>query len=263
MLPDFATHVHTVLDRPALLVIDMQRGFLAEDGEYARMGRRICGGLGVIPVILRLLNEFRNRGLPRYFTAFRYQPDGSDYPGRLPGILPKAYEGRNNPIFTPSSPATAMVPELSPREGEVVVYKDRYSGFFGTDLGERLERAGVRTLVTTGILSHVCVSATAVDAFSRGFSVVLVRDATAGTDPILHEAALRNLADTVGVVWDHDKVLQSLGPGDGKQGGPAGHPSNPVGGPGGVQVEAPPPGNTGREALGNSLSGTSSSRTRR
>ncbi len=197
----------------------MQQGFLAEDGAYARMGRRVSGGSAVVPVVLRLLNEFRDRGLPRYFTAFRYQPDGSDYPGRRPGILPRAYVGRDDPVFTPASPATAMVPELAPQEGEEVVYKHRYSGFFGTDLGARLERSGVRTLVTTGILSHVCVSATAVDAFSRGLSVVVVRDATAGTDPVLHEAALRNLADTVGVVWGHEEVLQGLGPRSGRKGG--------------------------------------------
>ncbi len=229
MLPDLPAGVQAVLDRPALLVVDMQQGFLAEDGAYARMGRRVSGGSAVVSVILRLLNEFRDRGLPRYFTAFRYRPDGSDYPGRLPGILPKAYAGRNDPVFTPSSPATAMVPELTPRDGEEVVYKHRYSGFFETDLGERLERSGVRTLVMTGILSHVCVSATAVDAFSRGLAVVLVRDATAGTDPMLHEAALRNVADTVGVVWDHGEVLRSLGPRARKEGDPASHLSNPAG----------------------------------
>ncbi len=221
--------MQAVLDRPALLVVDMQQGFLSEDGAYARMGRRVSGGSAVVPVVRRLLQEFRERGLPRYFTAFRYREDGSDYHGRLPGIIPRAYLGRSDPIFTPSSPATAIVPELAPLEGEEVVYKHRYSGFFETDLGERLARSGVRTLVTTGILSHVCVSATAVDAFSRGLSVVLVRDATAGTNPSIHEATLRNLADTVGVVWDHDEVLRSLGPR--KDGDPAARPTNRKGGP--------------------------------
>jgi nicotinamidase-related amidase len=212
MLHRPASDVPTPLDHPALLVVDMQQGFLSEDGAYSRMGRRISGAARLIPVVHRLLEEFRERGLPRFFTAFRYQEDGSDYPGRLPGILPRAYVGRSDPVFTPSSPATAIVPELAPAQGEPVIYKHRYSGFFETDLGERLRRSGVHTLVLSGILSHVCVNATAVDAFSLGYGVVLVRDATAGTDPAIHEATLRNLAETVGVVLDHEELLRELGP---------------------------------------------------
>ena len=93
-----------------------------------------------------------------------------------------------------------------------MIYKNRYSGFYGTDLAERLDRDRVRTVVVTGVLSHVCVDTTARDAFARDLDVVVVRDAVAGVDARLHRAALQNLAETVGAVVPADEVYPAIAP---------------------------------------------------
>ena len=72
-----------------------------------------------------------------------------------------------------------------------VVDKRFYSGFAGTDLGRRLERRGIRTLIVTGGETDVCVLATTMSAVDRGYSVVLVTDALCSALDGTHDALLK------------------------------------------------------------------------
>ncbi|MGD0588274.1 MAG: isochorismatase family cysteine hydrolase [Thermoplasmata archaeon] len=199
------------LERPALLVIDMQAGFVAPNGAYARAGRPVRDAASIVPVIAWLRQEFRAHAYPCFFTAYRYRDDGTDFPGRFHRVIPRAYVGRREPVFTLGSSESAIVSELAPAPDEALILKNRYSAFFGTDLKATLERAGVRTVVITGVLSHVCVDATARDAFALDYEVVVVRDAVAGVDDELHRAILRNLEETVGAVVSGAEVVGALG----------------------------------------------------
>ncbi len=60
--------------------------------------------------------------------------------------------------------------------------KDAYSGFQGTDLEVRLKREGVKRIFVGGLATDYCVRATALDAASAGFEVVLLEDAARGVD---------------------------------------------------------------------------------
>jgi maleamate amidohydrolase len=96
-----------------------------------------------------------------------------------------------------------IVDPLTPVDGEVVVAKDRASAFFGTTLDTVLRRAGVDALVVCGETTSGCVRATVVDAYSLGFDVVVVEDATFDRSPLSHKASLFDMhlkyATVVGV----------------------------------------------------------------
>lgn len=83
-----------------------------------------------------------------------------------------------------------IVDPLTPVEGEVVIAKDRASAFFGTTLDTVLRRAGVDALVVCGETTSGCVRATVVDAYSLGFDVVVVEDATFDRSPLSHQMSL-------------------------------------------------------------------------
>jgi nicotinamidase-related amidase len=63
-----------------------------------------------------------------------------------------------------------------------VLYKTRYSGFYGTDLDTVLRGRGVRSLVVTGWTTSVCVESTIRDAFVRDYRCILVEDCAAEPD---------------------------------------------------------------------------------
>jgi nicotinamidase-related amidase len=84
----------------------------------------------------------------------------------------------------PGTPGWALC--IEPGSGETVIRKATDDGFEGTDLGEILAARGIRRLAIAGVMSEMCVSATARSALYRGLAVVLPHDAHSTYDiPVL------------------------------------------------------------------------------
>jgi len=84
-----------------------------------------------------------------------------------------------------------IIPELQPQEGDTIIFKRTYDGFYNTELELTLRSLDVDTVVVVGIHTHVCVLLTAVGAFDRGFNVIAIEDCmTTGYKPN-HESRLR------------------------------------------------------------------------
>ncbi|MGH2855420.1 MAG: isochorismatase family cysteine hydrolase, partial [Solirubrobacteraceae bacterium] len=67
--------------------------------------------------------------------------------------------------------------------GDVVVEKHKDSGFYETELHDRLAELGVDTVVITGMQTQICVQTTAADAFFRGYNVIVPPDAVVSARP--------------------------------------------------------------------------------
>src|SRR4029079_16644389 len=96
-----------------------------------------------------------------------------------------------------------IVDELTPRRGDHVVPKHRFSGFFGTDLDALLRGLGVDTLIFTGCTTSVCVDSTVRDAFFRDYRCIVLEDCVAeplgsDTTPSNHEATLLTIEKLFG-----------------------------------------------------------------
>ena len=87
-------------------------------------------------------------------------------------------------LETWSEPSNALsyLPEIAPGEGDLIVRKQHYSGFFETELDSVLRSLDARDLILAGFDARICVSATATDAFARGYRVFVLRDAIATTE---------------------------------------------------------------------------------
>lgn len=71
-----------------------------------------------------------------------------------------------------------VFPEVEVREGDIVVPKRRYSGFFQTDLDLTLRELGVTTVIAVGADTNICVLHTLADAYFNNYASVVVTDAT-------------------------------------------------------------------------------------
>lgn len=76
--------------------------------------------------------------------------------------------------------------------------KTRYSAFCGTDLDLQLRARGIQELHLAGVCTDICVLHTAVDAYNKGFSLVIHEDAVASFDAEGHVWALRHFEKTLG-----------------------------------------------------------------
>ena len=167
--------------RRALVVVDMIEDFVHEGGAL------YCGPsmAKVVPVIKRELERARTAGDPIVYLTDEHLPDDAEF-AQFP---PHALKG---------STGAKIVPELAAREGDVVIPKRRFSGFFGTDLDITLRERGVDTLRLVGDCTNICVLYTAADARNLGYAVEVVRDGVTSFDLEAHADALRELEKTLG-----------------------------------------------------------------
>jgi ureidoacrylate peracid hydrolase len=175
----------------ALLVIDVQNDFLAEDGHYARHGRHVAPMRRILSCVHELIDAARASGSRVVFIQQSTLPGGASDTDAW--LYFKTRDGKS-PNYTLAGTWGEELFELQPREGEPRIRKFRPSAFHGTELADLLRGMGVETVVTCGVLTQGCVLATTLDASFHDFYAVVARDAVAGPSEELHEVALTFLA---------------------------------------------------------------------
>lgn len=197
-------------DDQALLIVDMQNDFLRPEApQEVPLGRQI------VPVIAELADAFRERGRPVIYTRFlagprstllvRWSPEcGPEQRSCWPGQF-RQYPDRDG-----RREGVAIVDELEPQPGELVVDKFGYGAFHNTLLTDALRARHVSQVVVTGVVTQICVEDTVRQGMQTGFEMVLVSDAVASFDEELHRATLRNVEMKFGVVLAAGRLL--MGP---------------------------------------------------
>ena len=104
----------------------------------------------------------------------------------------------------------AIQPELAPQNGDLVIYKERASVFFGTPLVTHLRRIGAESLIICGESTSGCVRATTVDAYSLGFHNTLVEECTYDRSMLSHKVNLFDLHHKYADVMHVEEVVEHL-----------------------------------------------------
>lgn len=152
------------LEEMALLVVDMQRDFIEPGGFADTLGNDLSHAQEIVPTVKKLMDGFRELGLPILHTQECHRPDLSDCPpAKLNRGNPKLRIGDQGPmgrILICGEPGTAIIPELAPEEGEFVIEKPGKGAFYATHLDEYLKAKGISQLAMAGLTTEVCVQTT-------------------------------------------------------------------------------------------------------
>jgi maleamate amidohydrolase len=181
-----------------LLVIDFVNGF-ADPAVFG--GGNIPQAMAATVPVLALARE---RGWPVAHSRIVYADDGSDanvFSAKVPGML----------TLKEDTPASAIVPQLAPRTGELVVRKNVPSAFFGTSLAPWLTGHGVRTLLVAGCVTSGCVRASVVDAMCWGFRPVVLADCVGDRALGPHQASLFDMEQKYADVVTSDALAALAG----------------------------------------------------
>ncbi|MFI5675541.1 cysteine hydrolase family protein [Streptomyces cellulosae] len=195
-------------NRPALVVVDVQRDF-ADPDRLAAYGLTEAALSALDRAVTRmcdLVDAARATEVPVVWVELGSDPAR---PWRAGNWL---RGGDYDAPMSPDEPCVLASPgaewyRLRPAEGEIRVVKRGYSGFLGTDLDARLRAAGCDWLTVVGLTSECCVDATAQDAVQLDWPVVVPRDATAAYDLGVNAAALVQLGLNVALLSDTDEVV--------------------------------------------------------
>jgi len=183
--------------RTALLVIDMQRYFIDEEGDAYLSDSRTA-----VPRVQELLQAFRRAKLPVIFTRHE------DRAGDVDGAMGRWWGS----IMEPGDPQHEIVGAVAPLPDETVIRKNQYSAFHDTGLADILRRDEVRGVVVTGVMTHLCCETSARDAFMEDLDVTLAVDAMASSCEELHLAALRTLVNGFAVAATTAAIRAALPP---------------------------------------------------
>jgi len=166
----------------ALIVVDMQRGFLEEGYPL------FCGAEArrIIPTVSHAVEESLARGIPVFFTADAHSPDDREF---------KIYPSH----CIRGSKEAKIIPELAPYlDRSTLIETTTYSAFFETDLHRRLQGLGVEELTFCGVCTDICVLHTVADAYFRGYRIAVLREGVASFDPEGHRFGLRHMEAVFG-----------------------------------------------------------------
>jgi len=193
-------------DAAALIVVDMQNGFLRPGGSCDRIGLPVDRLAAAVEPCARLVAAARSASVPVIFTRYVYRADFRDGGLLVAEIMPALREC--NALVAGSDDA-AIVTELTPREGEYVLDKNRPSSFYATPLETWLNGLGVDELVVCGVTTNCCVETTVRDASQRDYRTFVVEDAVAEFDAERHSIALRSMGMLFAHVVNVEQVLGS------------------------------------------------------
>jgi nicotinamidase-related amidase len=162
----------------ALIVIDMQNDFCLPTADLF-----VAGAPPIGPTVARAVDGFRAAGTPVIWVLRQHRADGSDVDRSRRTLFAER-------PFLVNSPGVDLIDGLAPLPGEHIIYKRRWSAFFGTDLDLLLRRLKVERIYLAGVQTPNCIRTTACDANAYDYACVVLADATASANQTVQDANL-------------------------------------------------------------------------
>lgn len=179
------------MTKKALLNVDYTYDFVAEDGKLT------CGkpGQDIERAIVDLTKQFLENDDFIVFAVDKHEEGEELHPETK--LFPP-----HNIAGSPGRDFYGSLKDLyEQHKNDPNVYymdKTRYSSFAGTDLEIKLRERGINEIHICGVCTDICVLHTAVDAYNKGFQIVIHKNAVASFNEAGHEWALAHFANTLG-----------------------------------------------------------------
>jgi ureidoacrylate peracid hydrolase len=211
--------IEVELTKAAVIVVDMQNAFATKGGMLDIAGADISDAPRVVGSIKTVLVAARQAGVLVVYVQMGYKPDLSNSGGpsspnwhkELAMCLMNSRPELKGKLLTEGTWDFAIVDELKPEPGDIVVLKTRYSGFAGTTLDSQLRTRGIRYLFFAGIATNVCVESTLRDAYFQDYWPILIADGAMPAGPAsMHDATLFNVEKFFGWTVGTEEFLRMM-----------------------------------------------------
>jgi len=192
---------------PALIVADMQNGFVSKGGSYDKLGMNTSNYREIIPKLKDVIDFCRGKEIPIFYTEAVEEASGIDVLTKVHNFLPKTRQERLKiPICVRGTWDGVTIDELKPTENDHVVIKRRDSAFQDTELRVWLQSEGINLLFFTGIDTSICVETSLRDGFNIGYDVGLISDVTASGNKEHYKTTLERVGDYYGLVMSIERL---------------------------------------------------------
>ncbi|MFC2068993.1 isochorismatase family protein [Chloroflexota bacterium] len=208
------------IQRTAIIVVDMQHAFCSKEGMFDILGKLDeVKASRVIEIDKKVIEAARDIGIKIIYLRMAFRPDLSDTGGPESPHYWKTHMVRRmhedsevrGKFITQGSWDAEIVDELKPEPEDIVVDKNRYSGFPNTELDAVLRTHNIKYLVFLGIATNACVESTLRDAFFREYFPILISDGCGNSGPDFTQNATIWIVSTLfGWVTTSSDLIQAL-----------------------------------------------------
>jgi nicotinamidase-related amidase len=202
--------------RLGLLNIDWQRDFLEPGGFGDSLGNNIALLQAALGPTAALLAAARAAGMPVFHTLEAHKPDLSNLPPskkKRCSAIGEVLDELRGKVLIEGEPGNAIVDEVAPIAGEIIINKPGKGAFWNTSFEAELQRLGVTHLLVTGVTTEVCVQTTIREANDRGYECLLVTDATESYFPEFKASTLDMIVAQGGIAgWtaSTDEIIPAI-----------------------------------------------------
>jgi ureidoacrylate peracid hydrolase len=194
----------------ALLIIDMQNDYVADNGKLGKAGADVKSIQAAIPAMNSLIAEARKAGV---FVVWVRQTHSfkDSLPNYLVSNIARVKDrpfAETDFLVQEGSWGADYYDQMTKRlNNELEVIKHTYGGFTNTSLDTYLKAKGIKTILSIGTLSNVCVQSTALQGWFLGYYSVIPADSVSSNDASLHQAALKNFKTFFGFTPTNDEII--------------------------------------------------------
>jgi ureidoacrylate peracid hydrolase len=175
----------------ALVVVDMQKGFIDPGGGLDRAGVSIKNQAAIVPHVRQLIGLCREAGFPILWSRQEHIPNDATVHRRK---IPTHHQKRGLEVCIRGTNDVEFCEGLADcvHPDDIVFTKRRSSCFYNTTLETTLRALGTQVVIVCGVNSSYCVDSTVRDGYFREFDVVIVKECIGGSFDDLHDAFLKN-----------------------------------------------------------------------
>ncbi|MGA7692952.1 MAG: isochorismatase family cysteine hydrolase [Nitrososphaeraceae archaeon] len=195
----------------ALVVVDMQNGFVSPEGSYGKLGMNLSHYRSIIPKIRELIDYCRKVGIPIFYTEAVREASGIDLLTHVHILLPKSREETHKvPICIRGTWDGNTIDELKPTDEDHLIIKRRDGAFQDTELRMWLQSLGVNALVFCGVDTSICVETSLREAFNLGYDIMLISDATASGNQQHYKTTLERVGNYYGIALNFERFKKMI-----------------------------------------------------
>jgi len=208
-----------VLEQSVIVVVDMQNAFVKDDGYFGLAGYDLTMTRRILEPCRRLVTGARHAGVKIIYFQMGCSRDLSDIgppdsPVRLKSKAIKLIADRPDWVdkfYFYGTWGAQIIDELKPQQGDIVIKKQRYDGYIGTNFDLILKTLGAKYLIFIGTATNICVESTIRHSFFLDYYPIVISDAVSPLgDESIQQATLENVRLKFGWVTTSAKLLSGF-----------------------------------------------------
>jgi biuret amidohydrolase len=191
--------------RTAVVAVHFQNDVVGAAGAFAPFFHAEVERVGTIATAARLLDAARSAGVKVVYTRVAWQAGYADLVANSPLLNIVLQQN----CLVDGTSGAAVVDEIAPQPGDLVVTHQRVGAFHGSELDNLLRGSGIDTVVFCGVATNASVEGTARVASDLGYRVVIVSDACSAASEAAHAASVESLG-LLGEITTTNDLLSAL-----------------------------------------------------